>query len=143
MAQKITVPYLKEQTLKLWNEGDFTVLDELFDADFVGNEPYHGEINGRDGMATHVSIVRTQYPDLKITFLEDIFDGRTYVSRWRLEGTDIGDFEGRPVPPTGKKVDFLGTTIYHLEQDKIVEEFRYYDLLLVYQQLGLIPETIG
>jgi steroid delta-isomerase-like uncharacterized protein len=143
MSEKVTAQYLKEQTLKLWNEGDFTVLNELFDPDFVGTEPYQGKIDGREGMAAHVSMLRAQYPDLKITSLEEIFDGRTYVSRWRLEGTDKGDFEGRPVPPTGKKVDFLGTTVYHLEHDKIVEEFRYYDLLLVYQQLGLMPEAIG
>jgi predicted ester cyclase len=143
MGEKITLPFLKERTSKLWNEGDFTVLDELFDAGFVGHEPSQGVINGREGMATHVAGLRAQYPDLKITGLEDIFDGRTYVTRWRYEGTDTGEFEGRLAPPTGKKVDFLGTSIYHLEHDKIVEEFRYCDMLLVYQQLGLIPETIG
>jgi steroid delta-isomerase-like uncharacterized protein len=143
MSEKITLPYLQELTLRLWNEGDLSVLDELFEPDFVGQEPYQGMINGREGMAGHVSILRTQYPDLNLTIMDDIFDGNTYVTHWRYEGTDEGDFEGRPVPPTGKKVDFQGTSFFHLENGKIVDELRFYDLLQVYQQLGLMPESIA
>ena len=143
MSEKITAPYLNEQILKLWHEQDYTVLNDLFEPDFVRKEPFQGIIDGREGMAAHVSVLNTQYTDLTISILEDIFDGRSYVTRWRFEGIDEGDYAGRLVPPTGRRVDFLGTSIFHLEDDKIVDELCYYDLLGVLQQLGLMPETIG
>ena len=96
---------------------------------------------GREAMARHVSDLRTQYPDLKITIVDKIYDGQTYVSRWRFEGTDLGETESWPVPPTGNRVDFIGANIYHLEGDKLVEEQVYYDALGVMQQLGIIPES--
>lgn len=138
---KIFVEKLSEQILKLWNEGDMTVLKEVYAPDFVRYLPVDEPKAGREAMARHVSDLRTQYPDLKITIVDKIYDGQTYVSRWRFEGTDLGETESWPVPPTGNRVDFIGANIYHLEGDKLVEEQVYYDALGVMQQLGIIPES--
>lgn len=139
--ETVFIEKLSEQILKLWNEGDFTVLKDTYTPDFVRYLPVGEAKDGRDAMARHVSDLRTQYPDLRITIVDKIYDGQTYVSRWRFEGTDLGETESWPVPPTSKKVDFIGTNIYHLEGGKLVDEHVYYDALGVMQQLGLIPES--
>lgn len=132
---------LSEQILKLWNEGDMTVLEEIYAPDFVRNLPLGEAADGREAMAAHVAGLRGQYPDLKITIVDKIYDGQTYVSRWRFQGTDLGGTADKTIPPTGKKVDFYGTNIYHLEGDILVDEYVYYDVLGAMQQLGLIPQT--
>lgn len=132
---------LSQSILKLWNEGDMTVLQERFAPDFERHDRFHGDVIGRDGMAEHVHILRTQYPDLKITVHDLVYDGQTFVSHWRFQGTDLGDPGQRPVPPTKKPVDFNGVSIYHFDGDHLVDEQVYYDLLIVMQQLGVVPES--
>jgi predicted ester cyclase len=43
------------------------------------------------------------------------------------------------IPPTGKRIQFSGCSIYHFEDDRIVEQWEYGDMLDMMQQPGIIP----
>lgn len=45
----------------------------------------------------------------------------------------------RDIPPTGKQVTWRGMDIYHFRDGKIVEGWRSWDRLGLFQQVGLVP----
>lgn len=131
---------ISSQKLKLWNEGDLSIIEDIFAPGFVRNAPFFPPVEGLEAMATHISNLRIQYPDLLLTTYETIYDGSMLVSRWRWQGTDLGEIEGQTIPPTGKKMDFDGVSLHHVKDGKLLDEYAYYDTLAVMQQLGLLPE---
>ena len=54
---------------------------------------------------------------------------------WRIDATHTGDLRG--MPPTGQTVSFSGVAIDRLEGGQIVEEWVYFNLLDLLQQLGM------
>lgn len=132
--------HISGQKLKLWNEGDLSVIEDIFAPRFVRYAPFFPPVEGLEAMAAHVSNLRIQYPDLTLTVYETIYDGRMLVSRWRWQGTDLGEIEGQAIPATGKQVGFDGVSLHHVKDGKLLDEYAYYDGLTVMQQLGLLPE---
>jgi predicted ester cyclase len=53
---------------------------------------------------------------------------------WTFTGTNTGPLRG--LPPTVNKVKFSGVAIDRVVDGKIVEEWIYYNLLDLFQQLG-------
>ena len=131
---------LQEKVLRLWNEGDTDLLDEIVSEDFYREEPFAGHIEGRDGMAEHVLWHHHVYPDIEISIEEYAFDGEILFNRWRFKGTHLRQPPDSEIMPTGKELDFLGTSFMHIKDGKMVDEYVYYNLLGVLQSLGLIPE---
>ncbi len=64
-------------------------------------------------------------------------DGDQVAERFSTSGTHRGEFQG--VPPTGKRVEFTGTSIFTIRDGKIVEERTSTDLLALMSQLGVVP----
>ena len=68
--------------------------------------------------------------------IEDAVAERNQVAlRWTFSVTHEAEFMG--IPKTGKKVTITGLTFYHIEGDKIVEEWGYWDSTSMMQQLGV------
>ncbi|MCP4425725.1 MAG: ester cyclase [Chloroflexi bacterium] len=59
------------------------------------------------------------------------------VTRWRVHGTQKGDFLG--VPATNKEIEITGLTLSVIKDDKIKESWLEWDSLSMMQQLGAIP----
>jgi steroid delta-isomerase-like uncharacterized protein len=70
---------------------------------------------------------------------ELIVEGDTAVLRWTWEGTHSGPSPSLGIPATGKRVRFVGCSVYHFRNGKIVKQWEYGDLLGLLQQLGVIP----
>jgi steroid delta-isomerase-like uncharacterized protein len=81
------------------------------------------------------------FPDMNTTVNDIVAEGDKVVVRYTIRGTHTGDMMG--VPPTGKSGEIAGITMLRLEDGKIVEEFSLADMMTLYQQLGLVPETAG
>ncbi len=113
------------------------VIDEIFDTDFVLNNPAVPDIHGPDGYKQLVSDVRSAFPDLRLTVEDQIAEGDMVVTRWTLTGTHKGDFMG--IPSTGVQVTVTGIDIDRIAFGKIVEEWTSDDVLGLMQQLGVIP----
>ena len=106
---------------------------------------FRSRIDSRDNEARKQGPTRwrTSIPDFHVT-LDDIFaEGDKVVVRWTVRGTHQGNIElgsmGITVPPTGKQISFVGMDIFHFRGGKIVEAWRNWDRLGLFQQLGVVP----
>jgi steroid delta-isomerase-like uncharacterized protein len=119
------------------NTGDASVLSEFLTPDcrlYCNAKCEASDLAGYDGL---VSKFRAAFPDLDHAPEEMLSTGDRLAYRWTNRGTHLGEFED--IPPTGKRVEFTGTTILGFRDRRIAEERTSVDLLALMAQLGVIP----
>jgi steroid delta-isomerase-like uncharacterized protein len=122
-------------------EGNLGVIDELVASNYVGHDPAQPDMQGPEGIKEFITGYLAGYPDAKITIDEQLAEGDLVATRWTGRGTHQGELMG--IPPTGKQVTVSGTTISHVKNGKVVEEWTNWDTLGMLQQLGVVPEMAG
>jgi steroid delta-isomerase-like uncharacterized protein len=114
--------------------------DQIYSQDLVGHfsgmPPVAIDMHRMFGLGTFDA-----FPDLKRPVDDLVAEGDRVVARWRSVGTHEGEFQG--IPPTGKRVETSGITIFRIDAGKIVEEWSESDMLGMLQQLGAIPSPNG
>lgn len=124
-----------QQTLPIWNEGKFDVIDQLYASDYVLHRVDMGDdIIGWDAFRAYVTQVRTAFPDFHVTVDQVLVADDTVIVRWTNSGTNSGALDDQP--PTGKTVQVSGVSVSRLADGKIAEGWLYYDELAIYRQLG-------
>ncbi len=103
----------------IWNEGDLAVADEILSEDFVNHEAGDAPSTHRELYKQGVVETRTAYPDWTLVIDELVAEGDRITARWRAHGTHTGELPG--VAPTGKRDEFVGTTVVRVVDGKIVE----------------------
>ena len=119
-----------------WNQGNLAVVDELLAPDHVphnsrvGNQPPSRELYKQ-------FIVRTRaaFPDMHATIEDQIAEGDKVVTRWSVQGTHQGVFQGHS--PTGNQMSITGIAIDRIKDGKVVEGWMEMDTHDQMQQLGL------
>ena len=132
---------LAERSLGIWNEGSLALVDELYDPGIVRHDSGLPEdIKGLNAFKDYVTLLRTEYPDFKVTFDEVIAKGDKVVLRWTVTGTNSGPLQtpAGEFPPTGKKIRVTGVDIVSLVNGKIAEDWVFYNALDSYLQLGFM-----
>ena len=121
--------------LLIWNEGNFDAIGEICRLDYVLHHcALPEDVPGHGPLRDYVTRVRTAFPDQLIKVDKLIAKGSDIVARWTATGTNtgpLGDY-----PPTGRRMEISGISIFHIENGKAVEEWIVYNVLDVYQQLG-------
>jgi steroid delta-isomerase-like uncharacterized protein len=101
-----------------------------------GTEPdLEGTTERAAGHKQLVALYRTSLPDLTLTIEAQLGEGDTVVTRWRGQGTNLGETLG--VPPTGKSFDVVGFWMHRFEGGKIAEEWAVWDTHGFLQQIGV------
>ena len=119
------------------NKKNLAVVDELYDANYVGHLAGMEDIHGPEGLKQAVATFFTAFPDLHCTVEDMVGEGDKVVCRFTGRGTHQGEFQG--VAPTGKQATLTGIVISRIVSGKIVEEWEVIDMLGMMQQLGAIP----
>lgn len=119
----------------LWNRSDFDVVDELLARDYDGHSST--VIRGPDGAMAFIPVARAGFPDFRFEVLDQIAEGDKVATRWRVIGTHEGPFQG--APPSGRRVEMTGMTIFRLADGRLVEGWTNEDQLGLLQQVGSIP----
>ena len=119
-----------------WNQGKVNVVSELL----ANNCRFHDEVfphltSGADNLRRHIESCRSGFPDLKFTIDDTIAERDEVVVHWTATGTHKGPFLG--MQPTNKKANVSGTSIYRVENSKIVESWANWNLMSMMQQLGI------
>lgn len=121
------------------------VLRQLADSKLFFKYPLHGERRGVEDMIEALEALYDSFPDLDFHVEGDIIsDGKYVAAQWAGGGTHTGiAFSDNPLrielpANTGKKINFSGTTIYVVENGKVVSEIGQEEALDVAMQLGLI-----
>ncbi len=131
---------LARRSWEVVTEGSLDTLEdalaEVYANDFILHEAGE-DIVGIEGLTQFVSMMRSAFPDLRITLEDDMAEGDKAVTRWIGQGTHQGELMG--IAPTGNQVTITGITIHRIEDTKIVEEWSNWDALGLMQQIGAVP----
>ena len=102
----------------IWNRGDLSVLDTSVAEDHVDHDADGDEI-GRDLLAQGIQVYLAAFPDLRMSFDEQIADGDRVVTRWTGTGTHQGALPG--IPATGRSTRISGIFIHRLSDGVVAE----------------------
>jgi len=130
---------------EIFNQGNMSLVDELFATDFVEHEELPPGIPGRrEGVKALTSQLRKAFPDFKAEIEDLIAEGDRVVVRMTWTGTQMGEFMG--IPSTGKNFSIEVIDIIRIVGGKIVEHWGIMDNMGMMQQLGVVPvpgEVVG
>jgi predicted ester cyclase len=101
------------------NEGDISLIPEFIAADY--SEVFNGKkyAVGIEGAKEHITGVRSNYPDIKLTINQQIAEGDWVATCYTMNGTHTGSWMG--IKPSGKKLFVTGVNIDKIVGGKIVE----------------------
>lgn len=117
------------------NGGDWAVLDELVDPDYVFRSPGE-EVHGPEGVAALIGAYRQAFPDLRMEIGHLLEAGDTTVASFTLHGTHRGELLGSPA--TGLPVEVHGMLRSRFRDGRLVEEWEILDQMTLFEQLGLV-----
>jgi steroid delta-isomerase-like uncharacterized protein len=116
------------------SRGEIDRAGEFAWEDVVEQVPLPGQGPGLEGLKDILRAMRTGFPDLVFSTLEQISEGDKVASRFEWTGTHKGTFLG--IPPTGKAVRVWGIVIDRLVEGRIKETRIIMDTMGMLMQLG-------
>jgi steroid delta-isomerase-like uncharacterized protein len=119
----------------VWNRGRLDLVNEIVTDTYVDHDPTHA-VTGPDGLRSLVKTYRDAFPDCRLDIEETLTAGDRLVVRWRYSGTHSSPLQG--IPPTGRRVQGPGISIYRFQGDRIAESHTTWDALGMMQQLGVV-----
>jgi len=124
-----------------WNKGNLSVISDLLTANCRYHDPVFPHLtSGADNIRDHIANCRRGFPDARITIDDTIAEGNEVVHHWTITGTHKGQFLG--LAPTNKKATVSGTSIFHIQNSKIAEQWSDWNLMSLMEQLG-VPSGIS
>ena len=127
---------LARKWLEAWNKGDFETFKELLAPDFVLYYPSRSTKPISQEETLEIGkMLQKAFPDIKWSMEELIATEDKTIIRVIERGTHEGEFMG--IPATGNKYEMSAIWISRIEKGKIVEQREDFDMLGLYQQLGM------
>jgi len=118
-----------------WNRGDSSVIERTVAEHHVEHEPDGDEV-GRGHLIETVLAYRTAFPDLRMSFEDQIAESDRVVTRWTASGTHLGELNG--IGATGRAAHVSGVFIHRLADGQITESWTMFDQIGLLLQLGVI-----
>ncbi len=129
----------KELVKRAWealSKGDFEAYKEVVAPEYVWYLPSRStKPMSREETIEFVKMLRKAFPDISWSMEELIATEDKVIIRFIERGTHEGEFQG--IPATGNKYETSGSSIFRIENGKIVEEREEFDVLGLMQQLGM------
>ena len=118
-------------------KGKIAAAGEYFWEDMVEQVPMPGQGPGLSGLQDVIRAMRTGFPDIVFSIVEQIAEKDKVASRFEWTGTHKGEFLG--IPATGRPVRVWGIVIDRLEDGRIKDTRIIMDTLGMMGQLGVLP----
>jgi predicted ester cyclase len=115
---------------------NLNIIEEVCAPELVAHIPGGALPISREGFRQFVSLFYLAFPDLCHTVEDQVAEEDKVVSRLKVQGTHQGPFQD--LAPTGKQVKFTDIMITRIEDEKIMELWAQFDVLYLWQQLGLL-----
>lgn len=136
---------LKEFIERVWNAKDMDSISEYLDDRYTVHidtgDPWEGKTLSPDQFRERLDYSFNSFPDIHFSIQTSVADGDYVAITWILTGTNtgkIGDF-----PPTNKKIETRGTTIYHFNNSKVDGHMQVFDRTAVMRQMGYLGKKGG
>ena len=118
---------------KVVNEKNYAPIEEYLTDNYV----YHG-LGGMTaqtpmGFMEAIKGFHLAIPDLKSEIIDMVAEGDRLVLRFNFTGTHEGDFLG--FPASGAKLKFEGMIMRRFENEKVAEDWDYFDFPTVVSQI--------
>ncbi len=123
---------------EIWNKGALEVSEEVFTQDYLGHLPIM-TVHGPEEFKDMVRIYRTAFPDVHLSVEDAFASGDRVTVRWISRGTQHGTMMG--IPPSHKKIEVMGISIFRMANGRVAEEWEGFDTLGMMQQIGAIPPS--
>jgi len=123
---------------EVFNQGRLEKVGELLSPDYVFHDAPPGMPTGPDGVRQTLTMFRAAFPDLNITFEDQVAEGDKVCSRTVMHGTHKGGIFG--IAPTGRAVAMGGMTMVSIADGRVRESWVKNDVLGLMNQLGGGPE---
>jgi steroid delta-isomerase-like uncharacterized protein len=121
-----------------WHKRDLDAAYEIYSDAVVFQRIPFPSVVGKEANIRADAGTLAAFTDVRSTIDEMVVEGDTAVLRWTWEAIHTGTSPSLEIPPTGKRVGFVGCSVYHFRGGKIVEQWEYGDVLGLLQQLGVI-----
>jgi steroid delta-isomerase-like uncharacterized protein len=115
-----------------WNRGDASGMEMVVAADHADHGA-DGDDLGRNHLIEEVREYRTAFPDLRMTFEDQVSEGDRVVTRWTATGTNLGPFQG--MAATGRQARVSGIFINRVVGGRITDTWSSFDRFGLVQQL--------
>jgi predicted ester cyclase len=119
---------------EIWSSGKVDELDKIIDPNFKGHFIGGFEYLGIVGAKNSILETKKAFPDWKEEIVDMIVQDDKVVTRYRSTGTQLGNWDG--FDSTGNKVDVYEVSIYRLEKGKIIEQWGFWDEILLKKQMA-------
>jgi predicted ester cyclase len=118
------------------NQGNFSVVDELYRTDMIDHAGLPGAPEGAEGVKYTIAGLREAFPDFHVT-IEDIsaHDNMVVIhNTWR--GTHLGELLG--MAPTGRAFASVGIVLWRFDEEgKVAERWEHGVSSNMYAALGM------
>lgn len=126
---------------QVWAEGDLRQVDQLINKKYTlyqdEGDKWAGKTIDRETYKQRVLLSRDAFPDLRFKVSRIYQDKDKVIVSWFMQGTNLGGLPGGR-PPTNKKINVPGITIYYFNGDLISGHWQVFDKLVMYKDLGFI-----
>jgi predicted ester cyclase len=96
--------------------------------------PCEARYYGINGASKWLETQWKAFPDLTITNYFTVAQGDIVATRWKARGTSKGNF--LMLPPSGKNVEYSGSSMYRIENTQIAEIWETRNTLVIMGQLN-------
>ncbi|MFO0722423.1 MAG: ester cyclase [Myxococcota bacterium] len=124
---------------EVWNKGNGAAADELVGPSAVVRSSTMTNLTGPAGVRQQVALMKSAFPDAKITIDEQVAEGDFVVARWTVTGTHTGPL--MQFGATGRKISVKGSSIDRVAGGKITDTFTSWDALEMLMQIGVEPRV--
>lgn len=108
--------------------------------DFVFTRPPFPPVVGAETNRKADEAFYAAFSDNVVEIENIIVEGNIAVMPYTWQAVHTGVSPTLGIPPTGKTIIGKGCGVYRWEDDKLVEQWDYFDLFGLLQQVGVIPE---
>jgi steroid delta-isomerase-like uncharacterized protein len=122
---------------EIWSDGNVGLIDQLFAAEYVDNNPLDGQDTGRQGVRQFAQAMHSAFPDLSVSVDLQVAEGDKVATRYTFRGTHTGTFMG--LAGSNKAVEITGITVFRVSGGQIRERFGYFELATLLAQVGQAP----
>ncbi|MBL7832196.1 MAG: ester cyclase [Saprospiraceae bacterium] len=131
---------LRKFMQKVWNEKDFDSIFEFVSSEYTiyhdTSDPWEGKTLNHSEFKTRLNYSFNSFPDIHFDIKTAISDGDFVAILWVMSGTNTGKIGD--CPPTNKKIQADGITIYHFNAGKVCGHTQVYDRTTIMKQLGFL-----
>ncbi|WP_290814420.1 ester cyclase [Halovivax sp.] len=126
---------------EVWSTGDLELIDELVADRHVHHDPLLDEpIAGASALKEWVATVRSGSPTLAKSVRETYVDGNAVILTYTSTGTHEGEIMG--IAPTGRSFELEGTSVFRVDDGRLMETVDVWDTLGLFSQIGEFPEEV-